>query len=175
MARLRRIRRVLKWGGLVLSLMIAAAWATSLRWTYGYGRPHRPCKKGDARTSDESLTGLPDWRSSWMGSYRGVGGGSLYYSRQTVLTRLGWETYSYPMPLVWRPSLRAAGCYGSFVILPLWIPFLLIAVPTAFFLWPKRRIPPGHCQFCGYDLTGNVSGTCPECGSAVADQTRVNE
>ena len=28
-----------------------------------------------------------------------------------------------------------------------------------------RRIPPGHCPHCGYDLTGNVSGKCPECGA----------
>ena len=28
----------------------------------------------------------------------------------------------------------------------------------------RRRHPEGHCQACGYDLTGNVSGTCPECG-----------
>ena len=28
------------------------------------------------------------------------------------------------------------------------------------------RPPPGHCQKCGYDLTGNVSGRCPECGEA---------
>lgn len=25
---------------------------------------------------------------------------------------------------------------------------------------------PGRCRGCGYDLTGNVSGTCPECGAA---------
>jgi hypothetical protein len=31
----------------------------------------------------------------------------------------------------------------------------------------SRRILPGHCQHCGYDLTGNVSGRCPECGQAV--------
>lgn len=30
----------------------------------------------------------------------------------------------------------------------------------------RRRIPPGRCA-CGYDLTGNVSGRCPECGRAV--------
>ena len=24
----------------------------------------------------------------------------------------------------------------------------------------------GHCAACGYDLTGNVSGVCPECGQA---------
>ena len=26
--------------------------------------------------------------------------------------------------------------------------------------------PPGHCQKCGYNLTGNVSGVCPECGES---------
>lgn len=29
----------------------------------------------------------------------------------------------------------------------------------------RRRIPPHCCQRCGYNLTGNVSGICPECGS----------
>ncbi|MGQ9649774.1 MAG: hypothetical protein ACUVXJ_06675 [Phycisphaerae bacterium] len=29
------------------------------------------------------------------------------------------------------------------------------------------RIPPGHCQKCGYNLTGNVSGVCPECGEKI--------
>lgn len=27
-----------------------------------------------------------------------------------------------------------------------------------------RRQSAGHCRSCGYDLTANVSGTCPECG-----------
>ena len=27
--------------------------------------------------------------------------------------------------------------------------------------------PRGHCQTCGYDLTGNVTGVCSECGSPV--------
>jgi hypothetical protein len=54
------------------------------------------------------------------------------------------------------------------VIVPIWIPLLVVALPTAFVWWrDRRRIPPGHCQICGYNLTGNVSGRCPECGSAV--------
>lgn len=28
----------------------------------------------------------------------------------------------------------------------------------------RSRYPSGHCQNCGYSLTGNVSGRCPECG-----------
>ena len=27
-----------------------------------------------------------------------------------------------------------------------------------------RRELPGYCNGCGYDLTGNESGVCPECG-----------
>ncbi len=27
-----------------------------------------------------------------------------------------------------------------------------------------RRLIYGHCQRCGYDLTGNTSGVCSECG-----------
>jgi hypothetical protein len=45
---------------------------------------------------------------------------------------------------------------------------LLFPVHTAFLWWlDRRRIPPGHCQTCGYNLTGNVSGVCPECGTNV--------
>ena len=32
--------------------------------------------------------------------------------------------------------------------------------------WPRHRSLPGHCR-CGYDLTGNESGRCPECGVEV--------
>ncbi len=53
------------------------------------------------------------------------------------------------------------------ILIPLWIPFIILAIPTAFFWYRDRRPPPNHCQFCGYNLTGNVSGTCPECGERV--------
>ncbi len=31
-----------------------------------------------------------------------------------------------------------------------------------------RSYPAGHCQRCGYDLTGNESGICSECGAVVS-------
>ncbi len=37
-------------------------------------------------------------------------------------------------------------------------------------LWPRFRSPahdPVLCQYCGHNLTGNVSGICPECGKPV--------
>ena len=44
---------------------------------------------------------------------------------------------------------------------------LAVALALAVALIRKARgLPqPGDCPSCGYDLTGNVSGTCPECGA----------
>ncbi len=34
--------------------------------------------------------------------------------------------------------------------------------------WTQSEEPrPGHCETCDYDLTGNTSGTCPECGTPI--------
>lgn len=51
---------------------------------------------------------------------------------------------------------------------PLWPLGLAVVTPSGFILWRAlRRVRPGHCG-CGYNLTGNVSGRCPECGQGVA-------
>ena len=36
-----------------------------------------------------------------------------------------------------------------------------------------RKLMSKHCSLCGYDLTGNVSGVCPECGEAVPRQVEI--
>ncbi len=47
----------------------------------------------------------------------------------------------------------------------LWAPLLLMIFATVFlWRWERRIYLPGHCQHCSYNLTGNVSGICPECG-----------
>jgi hypothetical protein len=35
--------------------------------------------------------------------------------------------------------------------------------------WESAR---GVCAICSYDLTGNTTGTCPECGTAIPSATR---
>lgn len=51
----------------------------------------------------------------------------------------------------------------------LWIPLLLLSVQPVIAtirgpLRRSRRRRRGRCLRCGYDLTGNDSGRCPECG-----------
>ena len=32
----------------------------------------------------------------------------------------------------------------------------------------RNKLDPRYCNECGYDLTGNTSGTCSECGHKFA-------
>jgi predicted RNA-binding Zn-ribbon protein involved in translation (DUF1610 family) len=55
------------------------------------------------------------------------------------------------------------------VMLPHWFVALTLSLPPS--LWLRRRIgdsrrrAPGRCTSCGYNLTANQSGVCPECGT----------
>ena len=58
------------------------------------------------------------------------------------------------------------------VFIPLGLPFVLLATyPTIAFIrgplrrWRRRR--RGLCVNCAYDLTGNVTGVCSECGTKI--------
>ena len=46
-----------------------------------------------------------------------------------------------------------------------WVSHLAIRARRAYL--PMRRRWDVECVSCGYDLTGNVSGVCPECGTPV--------
>lgn len=96
--------------------------------------------------------------------------------------RLGTVTYVL-RPLV-EHTLRFPGVrwitWTNFAIrsteltISLWLVFAVFAVyPFAAFvrgpIRRHRRRKRGLCLTCGYDLTGNESGRCPECGESVGD------
>ena len=62
---------------------------------------------------------------------------------------------------------------GTFILVPLawlWMPWgVAIASLVALRMFRsrknRRRLVTGHCVSCNYDLRGNVSGICPECGT----------
>ncbi|GMU24130.1 MAG: hypothetical protein AMXMBFR13_42070 [Phycisphaerae bacterium] len=71
------------------------------------------------------------------------------------------------MGLKW-PVLHAIWMGTHCIVVPLWIPMLVSGLAVAFCAGRALRRPRGGCcPACGYNLTGNVSGVCPECGSPV--------
>jgi predicted RNA-binding Zn-ribbon protein involved in translation (DUF1610 family) len=65
---------------------------------------------------------------------------------------------------------KAPDSQGYVLTLPLWFPFILfVTYPTIALIrgplrrWQWRR--KGLCTQCGYNLTGSVTGVCPECGT----------
>lgn len=57
----------------------------------------------------------------------------------------------------------------------LWAPaFVCILLGAILAWWARKHEGQPLCSFCGYNLTGNTSGKCPECGSSIPiDQKRV--
>ena len=43
--------------------------------------------------------------------------------------------------------------------------FLSASCLSLWLLRPRKRLRHGECPRCGYDLTGNTTGMCPECGA----------
>jgi len=54
------------------------------------------------------------------------------------------------------------------LVIPIVFVFTIVMLTTLLIWrpWTAARGRKGHCAGCGYDLTGNVSGICPECGLA---------
>lgn len=52
-----------------------------------------------------------------------------------------------------------------------WPAFLTGVLAIVAFRRQRMRHRPGYCKSCGYDLTGNISGVCPECGRRVHEKS----
>lgn len=91
------------------------------------------------------------WGQGWLGVlYEQV----PFYERMRFIIGLEAPWFDYNGPIG----------RGVVLLIPLVYPLLFLAVLA----WFTRKpvVQEGHCR-CGYDLTGNVSGVCPECGAAV--------
>ena len=163
MRRRFRIRRIAKWTGLVLCALVLVAWAvSSLGYVFGY------------RGGGVSL-------GSWFGSvffghaeHDDTTSGRFVWRRFTPVGELPvrdrlfshwWPRWEIQETL--HPRTPYEPRLANTVWVPLWILFVVLAVPTVLLWRSDRKPPPGRCQRCGYNLTGNTSGICPECGERV--------
>ena len=156
---LSRLRRRLTVFGMGLCALIATVWASN-GWYWVIATDSR--------------------------SYRALfGGGTLridYWSGRMpawALPQSGW-TWAPEYELIWDwPKFiltDGSPLPTAKLVLPLWTVLALSGLLTTL-AWGgrARKHPPGHCQQCGYDLKGNVSGTCPECGVCRTDHPAVDE
>lgn len=162
--------RWIKWTGLSVSVLLALQLCVGQFWHGGYRGKYTglclwqnvvqisliwgPSARRAERSEDGQIVAVNTVWSEGMGWW---GGGASY----------GW--YWWPFSEV----LKVRGTtYGRWFIIPLWIPLLLAGLGTAWRFRRDRPPPLGHCQACGYDLTGNVSGVCPECGGVAQSRRR---
>jgi hypothetical protein len=152
--------RLFKWAGFILSLSIAMAWFVSIPFKFEY-------------ESKKHYLGL-----TLMAGFFGVGGYPVppppqlpYHVGWQVQKRSSWHIcWRFFKGVGWDMN-RWRPVRFWYIGIPLWIPFLIVVAPTAFLFWLDRhRIPSNCCQTCGYNLTGNVSGICPECGNVIRDE-----
>jgi len=146
-----RIRKTNKWGGAVVTVLLAVVWIGS-GW----------------------------WKEHWIGTDAldsTVARGRLHVrSREVLDYPEDWPVGSYPRPqlepsfvLVWTGRFYSNGSTRR-ISVPLWmfVAPLLLATITAWMLdrrEQRRCARLNLCRTCGYDRTGLAADVpCPECG-----------
>jgi hypothetical protein len=68
--------------------------------------------------------------------------------------------------------IRFGGTYRYYLVVACVACSLLLGAVLARKL--PNRVRPGYCRTCGYNLTGNTSGICPECGAKAGGEKHRN-
>ena len=112
----------------------------------------------------------------------GLGHSGLWICRTTQVAlsaqyaRWYWLGFEYGRELGWwqrQPMPTPTVVVSEWLVVPLWFVCVLTAILPA--IWLRRyrcdsRLRTDgmpHCAKCDYNLTGNVSGICPECGASI--------
>ena len=146
-----RVRRIAKWTGVVVCGGIGVAWGVSLLWPCCYGYQWR--------SGSSTALFLQDGRIGVARVDSSVSFPSGFTLANSLTINRGWR-------LAWiAPISRRT--WATVVHGPLWPLLFSIALPTTYLFYRDRRPPLGQCKRCRYDLTGNVSEVCPECGTTI--------
>ena len=136
-----------QWVALLTCVIVAITWLVSVRWTFGYSGGESVYVVFAGQIRIVYATYIPPHMRGWN-----------IHRRKAIEVSKSW------------PEKHVSRLGHTLLIVPLWLPLGILLFPTALLWWCNLGRPRGGCRNCGYDLTGNVSGTCPECGKTC--QTR---
>ena len=159
-------RKRVKVIGLLLFLVMLALWFFSVIYLSSYVPPSRQwaITIGYGRVSPSAIAELQIVVTGWTFS--------PFYSQLKAATADMSATefaqfhLGFCLPGKYYRRTVPSGYYA-----PVWLLVVATGFPTAVLWWRDRRPRAGFCKVCKYNLTGNVSGRCPECGTAVSPET----
>lgn len=148
-----------------VSLVLCLATAVLWLWVIAFNREFGAVHYGwysiiEVRDVSNGLELEVDWHRRWGGPF------VPHYARRggdPNSATEGWN-FTYYHFRGWEPVVE--------IHVPDWSLMLLFALlPVAWFIShrrTRRRARQNGCVSCGYNLTSNTSGVCPECGTPVA-------
>jgi hypothetical protein len=145
-----RRRQILKWLGLIVCVVLGVVWAVSIRYLIRYDSKNLECVVYSGCLQVTTPNPL---------NSRG-----LAIHRKSFNELLLWGEFS---------KVSAGGRTFRSARIPIWMPFLPLAIITRV-LWRRGHRPTTKCPHCEYDLRGNESGICSECGKKI-DESTVNK
>jgi hypothetical protein len=170
---MKRFRRWLFNGVAALSLLLCAA--TIFLWVIGYisgfslnraGNSisyNLVCSRGELSASRVKWgSPVPMANAGWNLTF--MKPASLLDSDQRLTGIIGYfrfRVFGFAFFSLHIPNVMD----GAQVLCPCWALALLTAIPPAMWIRQHRRLKPGFCAVCGYDLRATPQ-RCPECGMA---------
>jgi hypothetical protein len=179
-----RIWRMARVASLVALLLTLIAWGISSRWSMRYHFGHLEAEDESETPRMMCVDGFAVRLVGGLLRVHGAGSEHRQDSAEAVwVTPLRSPRYGFDERPIVRGRMFSVDDDDDLGVprgnepavewearIPLWIPSAVLAVLAVWLCRPMHRVSKGHCPKCNYDLTGNVSGRCPECGTAISTE-----